>query len=201
MIGNALRFGLAGTATAHSNHLEAMPTFELRQHHSLGSRLTTAFVWLAMAVLMLTIVACDTSQLLNTADRKRVTLTVTLNGQPISQARVVFIPQRLHNDQRRLIPLAFGVTDEAGKCKLKTADDSEMLDAVQYRCVVTKPRPATVTPIHLGRDAFDWQLRAMWSAQPNEIPEQYNLHSRLAVDLSQESSSSAKIKLPLVSHH
>ncbi len=201
MAGNALRLGFAGSATAHSNPLEAMPTFELQQHHSYNSRLTTAFVWLAMAVLMLTTAACDTSQLLNPGHRKRVTLTVTLDGQPVDQARVVFIPQRLHNDQGRLIPLAFGVTDKAGKCKLKTADDSEMLDAVQYRCVVTKPKPALVKPIHLARDAFDWQLRAMWSAQPNEIPDQYNLHSRLAVDLNQESSSSAKIKLPLVSHH
>ena len=63
---------------------------------------------------------------------------VTLDGAPILQAKVVFIPIRIKSDSGRIMPIAYGLTNAEGEFELQYADKSKELIAGIYDVIISK---------------------------------------------------------------
>lgn len=79
-------------------------------------------------------------------DSARVHGEITLDGKPVEQARIVFIPVTLRNDSGVLMPLAFGLSDATGKFELKYSDGNDKLLAGQYTVIVSKANRSADEP-------------------------------------------------------
>jgi hypothetical protein len=64
--------------------------------------------------------------------------TVTIDSLPVDRAKVVFIPNRTERPSARLIPIAYGITDAAGKFTLQTADGEKEIAACDYTVLISK---------------------------------------------------------------
>jgi hypothetical protein len=68
---------------------------------------------------------------------------VTLDGSPIHQAKIIFVPNTLRNPAGKLMPLAFGLTDEEGKFEMKYSDGVDQLMSGTYTVVISKKNENT----------------------------------------------------------
>ena len=63
---------------------------------------------------------------------------ITLDGESLANAKVVFVPQKLMDRHREVIPLAYGLTDENGKFELTLSDGSTGIHEGDYRVIISK---------------------------------------------------------------
>ncbi|MFK7768773.1 MAG: hypothetical protein AB8B55_16245 [Mariniblastus sp.] len=115
---------------------------------------------------------------------------VTLDGKPVHNAKVVFIPLQLKSSTGRLMPLAFGITNAEGEFELQYSDKSKEMIAGTYNVVISKIKSADGTD---GNATSAGQGSAAWpeeffprgfSSTPmhgfkEEIPSNYNRQSTL----------------------
>lgn len=106
--------------------------------------------------------------------------SIKLDGEPVDEARVIFMPMGLSADNETQ-PMAFGLTDTEGKFKLKTGADQTRIQAGDYRVIVTK------NPLFLEREmkkseigSEDYEsLITNLDVSTEEIPLLYNRYSDL----------------------
>jgi hypothetical protein len=79
-----------------------------------------------------------------------VTGNLLLGGSPLGNAKIVFIPETLRDNEGEILPMYYGMTDEMGTFDLKTSDGSKKIAAGQYRVVVSRRNDA---PPKNGREA------------------------------------------------
>lgn len=63
---------------------------------------------------------------------------ITFDGEPLVDAKVVFVPQKLMSKKRTVIPFAYGLTDESGRFVLKLSDGSMNISKGDYRVIISK---------------------------------------------------------------
>lgn len=64
---------------------------------------------------------------------------VTLNGEPVYDAKLVWIPESLRDQFRNAMPLAYAVTDAEGKFQLSMANEETRILPGRYRVIISKP--------------------------------------------------------------
>jgi hypothetical protein len=67
-----------------------------------------------------------------------VTGRVTLDGEPVEGAKVIFIPSRLRNDEGFIEPVSTGLTDVDGRFSLTTSDGKRGATSGLHRVLVSK---------------------------------------------------------------
>lgn len=76
---------------------------------------------------------------------------ITLDGSPLSQAYVVFVPDNLQTDDQKLMSIAYGVTDADGKCELAYSDGKKELLAGTYTVMISKVTPTNIDSQKTGQ--------------------------------------------------
>lgn len=116
-----------------------------------------------VAVLVVSAVGCGGSKF-KLAD---VEGRVVLDGEPVSGAKVVFMPATF-NDEGESGPYSQGVTDAEGHYHLKTQDEEGRRGAVigRHRVIVSTKR-ARLDPDAMDREIID---------VPESIPRKYTHH-------------------------
>ena len=71
-------------------------------------------------------------------DAREVRGKITFEGEPLANAKVVFVPQKLMSEKRKVIPLAYGMTDESGSFVLKLSDGTVNIVKGNYRVIISK---------------------------------------------------------------
>ena len=91
-----------------------------------------------LAVTAAVICGCDQTGSEMYLERVKVNGNVTLDGEALANAKVVFLPQKLMTMTNEMIPLAYGTTDEKGNFQLKLAADTDEILAGKYRVLVSR---------------------------------------------------------------
>ncbi|QDT69278.1 hypothetical protein MalM25_22140 [Planctomycetes bacterium MalM25] len=118
-----------------------------------------------MAALLLAAIGCNNSKF----EFAEVQGSVTLDGQPVPEAKVVYMPVA-SNDDGEAGPYSQGVTDAEGRYTLKSVEPSPHKGAVvgQHKIVVSTKRA------HLDPDKLDVEI----IDSPETIPRQYTYYKR-----------------------
>lgn len=133
----------------------------------------------------------------------KVTGRITLDGEPLENARVLFIPVVYAIDERQTLPLASGVTDQDGRFELshKRGEQNSPGAALGlYSVLVSKP----VAPLETKEPAQPEESKAkeklgpnqvMVTIQPDQIPERYNLKTTLPAKITSASAQEFEFEL------
>ena len=118
-----------------------------------------------------------------------VTGTITLDGEPVPAAAIVFIPVNLRNDNNEVLNLAYGVTNEDGFFQLTYSDSSSDIIAAKYNILITKSnstneneKPTSPWPLALLPESI--AKFSAFNESEELIPENYNIHSNLYFEFS-----------------
>ena len=130
--------------------------------------------------------------------------TVLLDGSPVDQAKIVFVPDSLRSADEDVMELAYGTTDADGKFELAYSDGTKDLLAGTYTVIISK---FNSNRDEQGDKSQPWSqsllpesMAGLFSFQePDEIiPPIYNRDSTLKFSLN-GSSSIARPKFELTS--
>lgn len=152
-------------------------------------KLKSISAWLlAFAVALVMITGCENSAPASTSTAK-VSGTITLDGQPVANAAIVFIPVNLKDNDNKVLNLAYGVTNQKGNFQLTYSDKSPDIIGAKYNILITKSNSAGSNraaanpwPIALLPDSI--AKFSTFNASDELIPENYNLHSELFFEFS-----------------
>lgn len=131
------------------------------------------------------------------ASTANISGTITLDGEPIGGAAVVFIPVNLRDIDSEVLNLAYGVTNQKGYYKLAYSDNSPDIIGTKYNILITKSNSggdsgtaATPWPLALLPDSI--AKFSTFNESTELIPENYNLHSELFFEFSGSKESVEK---------
>lgn len=163
------------------------------------SRLRTFCCCVGVALLVVLLAGCE--QKLPTLERPETYTTsvggvVTLNGEPLADASVLFIPIVYAHRQQARIPVAFGKTDSEGNYHLSYLMEDGMRSGAHLgRCkvLVSKLEVSDQSPekapsfirwgFHHELDPFRAVPRPPSPSQ-EQLPVRYNLDSELTAEIS-----------------
>lgn len=97
---------------------------------------TSVPVWFALAMALF--VGCSSKTGLTENAGSTVAGQVTLDGNPVAEAKIVLIPRTLMNAKNEIIPLAYGLTDKSGNYQLRLADGTEQIPWGTWRVIISK---------------------------------------------------------------
>ena len=64
--------------------------------------------------------------------------TITLDGMPVNNAKIVFLPDKLKRSSSKVAPIAYGQTDSEGKFTLAYRDGEKEIAAGVYKLIISK---------------------------------------------------------------
>jgi hypothetical protein len=114
---------------------------------------------------------------------------VTLDGIPVGQAKVVFVPVKFRNVGDKIMPMAYGKTDAEGKFQLEYSDQGTDLIAGTYTVIISKFEEEKELT---GNVVGDWQNQllpdsisslAAFRDEGETIPSIYNRNSILNYEI------------------
>jgi hypothetical protein len=135
----------------------------------------SVYIVVLLSLLALAMTGCDPDWPSH-GKSSRVVGEVTLNDQPLVDARVVFLPKAMRINGL-FVPSSFGTTDAQGVFKLKTGYDNELIPFGDYTVLISKMVEVSSND-NTGDDASDDRVRR------EVVPGQYNRHSILTYELS-----------------
>ena len=115
--------------------------------------------------------------------------TILLDGAPVNEAQVVFVPENVRSLGDEIMPLAYGTTDADGKFELTYADGTKELFPGIYMVMVSKIKSALNATEDSGRP---WPVKLLpdsvarmtvFSEQGETIPSIYNRESTLTYEV------------------
>ncbi len=83
------------------------------------------------------IVGCDRPQTAFTV-APQVRGRVTLAGEPLAGAKIVFVPQQRMSEMGEVIPFAYAITDADGNFDLKQSTGGTDIQSGDYRVIISK---------------------------------------------------------------
>ena len=121
---------------------------------------------------------------------------VTLDGLPLGDANVVFVPVGLHTNGTKLMPIAYGKTDAGGDFSLAYSDGTKELLAGRYNVIISKMESGDEGTNDLAPGLIPDSMRQLevFSAQGEQVPLIYNRNSELKYVIT----SSPSIVRPLL---
>ena len=161
------------------------------------------FINIVVAAILVT--GCDSPQTATTISPS-VSGRITLDGEPLMNAKIVFVPQKLMDQFREVIPMAYGVTDDKGKFKLTLSDGSSKIHDGDYRVIISKQmRDSDEQRLRLSDlvDEFENLVPADFTMFGNQgirdelLPERYNENTILTFKVKPGGSKSADFDLTL----
>ena len=160
---------------------------------------------LASGLLLLSLLtACDLPVAKKSITRVSVSGQLTLDGEPIAGAKVVFLPRKLFVDQAVPHPAAAGVTDDQGRFQLKT-DGAEGASPGDYLVLVSKRDDQTaIEELELPAAEIARKLiekKGSVSSEPwmseESIPSYYNWKSKLRFTVPANGTNQADFQLSI----
>ncbi|MEL7495996.1 MAG: hypothetical protein AAFN77_00195 [Planctomycetota bacterium] len=147
--------------------------------HRLLSKMST--------LLLASFVACFAGCQQNPVPTTSVSVQVTIDDEPLADARVVMVPG-INGDNGVRYPIAFGLTDEQGKCVLQTTDGSNQLATLRYDVFVSKPVEMKQSPLVIYQGTALEKLigeteMSMFEQHADVVPMTYNRFSTISVDV------------------
>ncbi|MBX3418493.1 MAG: hypothetical protein KF851_12885 [Pirellulaceae bacterium] len=152
-----------------------------------------------IGVVLLTVLLAGCAQPLPTLERPEaysvsVSGVVTLNGDPLADAHILFIPVVFAHRHRTKVPVAFAKTDSEGKYSLSYRIDDGIRSGAhlgRYTVLVSKldtpGRPTDAAPTEWGFP-FEFDLikspRRTPSPSQELVPVRYNLESQLTAEIT-----------------
>ncbi|MDA7859387.1 hypothetical protein N9B54_02885 [Mariniblastus sp.] len=143
--------------------------------------------WL-LALALVATNGCENSAPSDT-NTATVSGTVTLDGEPVDGAAVVFIPVNLRDNDNEVLNLAYGVTNQKGNFQLTYSDNSPDIIGAKYNILITKSNSAndnqtaaTPWPLALLPDSI--AKFSTFNESDELIPENYNVNSELFFEFS-----------------
>jgi len=112
---------------------------------------------LTLSLLMAANAGCN-SDSREQAGTAKVHGEITLDGLPVDQAKVIFLPVDLRSRTGKLMPLAFGLTNSDGKFELKYSDGVDELIAGKYTVIISK---AKENQTKAENDARSWDTNLL----------------------------------------
>ncbi len=138
---------------------------------------------LVVALTLFTVVGCGSSDI---QVAKRVSGVVTLNGKPLANASVTFVPAAT-SDNQNAGPTAQGLTNVQGKYEL--AVDPSTTGAVVGQCRVY------ITTLIGQPGADDRDAGGPVAKMQELIPARYNMNTQLTFNVPAEGTESANFEL------
>ncbi|MEW4531444.1 MAG: hypothetical protein ACF8PG_17935 [Maioricimonas sp. JB045] len=132
------------------------------------TNLTQCRAWLLVTGLLLIGVGCSGSS--DAPDLGRVSGTVTLNGEPLADATVVFVPERGRS--------SIAVTDASGQYSLQYTNDKSGAIIGQHTVRITT-----------GKEGFEGEGGEGRQAQAERVPPHYNTVSELKEEVTSGSNT------------
>ncbi|QDU36291.1 hypothetical protein Mal4_05750 [Maioricimonas rarisocia] len=132
------------------------------------NKLASRGPWLLPVVLLLTGAGCTGSS--DAPALGRVSGTVTLNGEPLPDATVVFVPEKGRS--------SIAVTDESGEYSLQYTNDKAGAVVGQHTVRITT-----------GVEGFEGEGGQGREARPERVPPHYNSVSELKEEVASGSST------------
>ena len=126
----------------------------------------------------------------------QVTGQITLDGEPLENARVLFIPVVYAIDEHQTLPLASGVTDQDGRFTLSHKRGEQNLPGAAlglYSVLVSKPAAPPETQKPAEPDVAETKEKlgpnqVAVTIQADQIPERYNLKTTLRAEITSTSA-------------
>lgn len=94
-------------------------------------------ICLSLLFTVIFVTGCNPPETATTVDPE-VRGKITFEGEPLANAKVVFVPQKLMSEKRKVFPLAYGITNKSGSFVLKLADGSVNIVKGDYRVIISK---------------------------------------------------------------
>ena len=121
---------------------------------------------------------------------------VSLDHEPVANAKLVFIPRTVQDGQQNVLPMAFGQTDEQGKFVLTLADGTREITPGDYRVIISQresnqtPRPGMLDlkTRFPGLVPESLNGKSIADTSSDKIPPQFNRNSELQVKIEAELS-------------
>ncbi|MCP4097689.1 MAG: hypothetical protein GY748_15760 [Planctomycetaceae bacterium] len=142
-----------------------------------------------LALWLVAILGCQNSTPAVTSTAN-VSGTVTLDGEPVSGAAIVFIPVNLRDDNNEILNLAYGVTNQDGFFQLAYSDNNPDIIGTNYNILITKSNSATPWPLALLPESI--AKFSTFNESEELIPENYNVHSELYFDFNDSKENVVK---------
>lgn len=116
--------------------------------------------------------------------------TVLLDGLPVDQAKIIFVPTNLRNADEEIMQLAYGVTDVDGSFELANSDGTKELLIGSYNVLISKD---VSNPGGQGAENEPWRKSLLpdsvanliaFEENENPFPPIYNRDSKLTFELN-----------------
>ena len=163
------------------------------------------YISVVLIVAIVLLIGCDSAQQ-TTKFSPSVTGQITLHGEPLMNAKIVFVPQKLTNRSREVIPMAYGITDDKGRFKLTLSDGTARIQEGDYRVIISKRiKDSDELQFRLSDlvDEFENLVPDEFAMFRNKVlrdellPERYNENTILIFKVDPERSKSADFNLTL----
>ena len=120
--------------------------------------------WVTVFIAGVIMLGCDSPQKLTKVSHS-VCGQITLDGEPLMNAKIVFVPQKLMDRSREVIPMAYGMTDDKGKFKLPWSDGTARIKEGDYRVIISKQIKET--------DGQQFRLSDLVDEFENLVPDEF----------------------------
>ena len=157
-----------------------------------------------MTICLTAISGCGIEPLKTT----EVSGNVTLDGEPVEEAMVIFVPHQIVDSTNRKIPISYGVTDKEGNYKLKRMGSGSGAPVGLHMVLIKKSKSGSAKSVDDERNseildeienAINEKMQSLFagpSARDDElIPAIYNRRSILDFDVKDESNVVADFEL------
>ena len=111
---------------------------------------------------------------------------ITLDGLPLGNANVAFVPIGLHANDTDIMPIAYGKTDAGGDFNLAYSDETKEVMAGRYNVIISKiessneQEPNSPPPGLIPESMKNFQA---FQSQGEQVPAIYNRDSSLIYEI------------------
>ncbi len=192
--GNSCRALLADLSTPKDQSIT-----NLSPNSTVPTRAMFTRSWLLFLVLMLITTGCKPTSP-EPSELVHPIFQFKLDGQPLNDAQVIFLPKLSEDQDGKYQPWSYGVTDTQGRLELRTSERSVGVLPGTHWVIISRQLPGDRLTADVDRDEMAHNAYQITMALENEqIPKQFNWPSRLQIEVPAVVQKESVIPIELTS--
>ncbi len=124
-----------------------------------------------------------------------VTGQVTLDGKPVSDAKILFVPTRYRDASQNILPYAYATTDKEGKYTLRSDGKRRGAAVGQHLVFISTKNLAVKKNDESPPEQEPAKTNEQTEAKPETIPSRYNTESQLYREVKRGTCNQFNFKL------
>lgn len=188
------------------------PRRRCRRQHSLGQGGANAANWqccLSWGLVALLFVGALTGcrpLAREPLELSQASFEFKLDGQPLSDAQIIFLPKLSEDSQGRYLPWSYGITDQNGRLELRTSERSLGVVPGTHWVIVSRQANRVPEKVDVAGDPLAVLDETVWDSiqiantlESEQVPKQFNWPTRLQIEVPAGQTNQVPVSIELTS--